>query len=229
MHALPHSVSPTLQQATTDPHLHQGLLDTHGQVWISLLWGHCSFLLYSGVHKVFLVLSKSLFPQSCVNYCGSIVGLMETSSKRAYAIPRSAAPRVPVPVTGHCWPIPLQETFKHSSGSVSVGFLVLVFTRFVWALWVSLVGMGFDSKCDFPSQTIFLELLPCLLMRGIFFVGIQHSPVDSCSAVSCNFGVLAGKDEHTSFYSAIFLHLPTSWKLLTNPDILECILWEWVW
>ena len=45
MHALLHSVPPTLQQATTDPHLHQRLLDTHRQVWVSLLWGHCSFLL----------------------------------------------------------------------------------------------------------------------------------------------------------------------------------------
>ena len=40
-----------------------------------------------------------------------------------------------------------------------------------------------------------------------FFDGIQHSPVDSCSAVSCNFGVLAGEDEHTSFYSAILRHI----------------------
>ena len=36
---------PTLQQATADPHLCQRLLDTHRQVWVSLLWGHCSFLL----------------------------------------------------------------------------------------------------------------------------------------------------------------------------------------
>ena len=54
---------------------------------------------------------------------GSIVGLMATSSKRAYAIARSAAPRVPAPAAGQCWPIPLQETLKHSSGSVSVGSL----------------------------------------------------------------------------------------------------------
>ena len=33
-HALPHSVPPTLQQATTDPRLHQRLLDTHRQVWV---------------------------------------------------------------------------------------------------------------------------------------------------------------------------------------------------
>ena len=37
------------------------------QVWVSLLWGHCSFLLGSGMHKVLFVPSKSLFPQSCVS------------------------------------------------------------------------------------------------------------------------------------------------------------------
>ena len=45
---------------------------------------------------------KSLFPQSCVSSRGSVVGLMATSSKRAYAIPKSAAPRAPVPVAVHC-------------------------------------------------------------------------------------------------------------------------------
>ena len=33
---------------------------------------------------------------------GSMVGLMATSSKRAYAMPRSAAPRAPAPAAGHC-------------------------------------------------------------------------------------------------------------------------------
>ena len=50
-------------------------------------------------------------------------GLMVTSSKRAYVIPKSAAPRVPAPATAHCWPVPPQETLKHNSVSVSVGSL----------------------------------------------------------------------------------------------------------
>ena len=57
---------------------------------------------------------QSQFPQSCVSSGSSVVGLMATSSKRAYAIPRSTAPRAPDPVAVHCWPIPLQETLKHS-------------------------------------------------------------------------------------------------------------------
>ena len=40
---------------------------------------------------------------------------------------------------------------------------------------------------------------------GVSFFGvIQHSPVDGCSAASCNFGVLT-KDENISFYSTTFL------------------------
>ena len=54
--------APTLQQATTDPHLLQRLLDTHRQVWVGLLWGHCSFLLGPGAHKVLFVPSKVCFP-----------------------------------------------------------------------------------------------------------------------------------------------------------------------
>ena len=33
--------------------------------------------------------------------------------------------------------------------------------------------------------------------------GIQHSPVDGCSAASCDFDILTGEDERMSFYSAI--------------------------
>ena len=92
--------APTLQQPTADPRLSRGLLDTCGHVWASFLWGHCLFLLGPGGHKVLFVPSKSLFPQSCVSSGGSILGLMVTSSKRAYAIPRSAVPRAPA--AGHC-------------------------------------------------------------------------------------------------------------------------------
>ena len=78
MQALPPSVSLALQLATAHPRLCWRLLDTHGQVWVSLLWGSCSFLLGPDAHKVLYVPSKSVFPQSCVNSGGSMVGLMAT-------------------------------------------------------------------------------------------------------------------------------------------------------
>ena len=94
--------APSPQQATADPHLRQRLLDAHSQVWVCLLWGHCSFPLGPGAHKVLFLPSKSLFPQFCVSSGGSIVGLIVTTSKRVYALPRSAAPRAPAPAAGHC-------------------------------------------------------------------------------------------------------------------------------
>ena len=66
MHLLLQPVPLTLKQATVDPHLHQRLLDTHGHVWVSFLWGHCSFLLGPCAYKVLFMPSKSLFPQSFV-------------------------------------------------------------------------------------------------------------------------------------------------------------------
>ena len=79
----------------------------------------------------FVVTFKSLSPQSCVSSGGSMVGLMATSSKRAYAIPRSAAPE----------PLPLQQAtadpYLHRRHSNTVlaqslwGLWVLVRTRFV--------------------------------------------------------------------------------------------------
>ena len=37
--------------------------DSPGQVWVSLLWDHCSFLQSLGEHKFLFVPSKSLFPR----------------------------------------------------------------------------------------------------------------------------------------------------------------------
>ena len=53
-------------QATVNLHLCWRLLETHKQAWLSLLWGHCSFLLDPSVHKIlFVPFQESLFPQSC--------------------------------------------------------------------------------------------------------------------------------------------------------------------
>ena len=74
----------------------------HSQAsWVSLLWGHCSFLLGPGAHKVVCALQESI-SQSYVHSGSSLVGLMAISSKRAYAIPKSAEPRAPAPAAVHC-------------------------------------------------------------------------------------------------------------------------------
>ena len=83
-----------LQQSTVDLYLH----GRHSNTVLSQCMGSFG----PAAHKVLFVPSKSLFPQSCVSSGGSMMGLMVASSKRAYAIPRSAAPRAPAPAAGHC-------------------------------------------------------------------------------------------------------------------------------
>ena len=58
----PDSTQPTVSPLST--HVFWRLPPTPRQVWLSLLWRHCSFLLSPGAHSVFFVASKSLFPQS---------------------------------------------------------------------------------------------------------------------------------------------------------------------
>ena len=62
MYVLLHSVPPILEKGTTDPHLHWRFLDTHRKVWVTVLWGHYSFLLGPGAYKVLFVPSKNPFP-----------------------------------------------------------------------------------------------------------------------------------------------------------------------
>ena len=145
------------------------------------------------------------FVISCGISDGSMVGLMVTSSKKAYAIPRSAAPRT-LPLRQATADPHLHRRHSNTQRQIWLSLCGVSWCAqgLVWALWASLVGMGFDSKCDFAPPTILLWLLFCPWTWGTYFCGIQHSPIDGCSAASINFGVLTGEDEHTSFYSAIF-------------------------
>ena len=66
-------------------------------------------------------------------------------------------------------------------------------------------------------------------MGYLFFGGIQHSPVDGCSGGSCSFGVLAGGDERTSFYSVILPesvtgHGTTDWLQIRTGICQGCTL-----
>jgi len=47
-----------------------------------------------------------------------------------------------------------------------------------------------------------------------FLGGFQCPSVAGCSTASCDFGALAGGDEHTSFYSAILNQKPTRFLFL---------------
>ena len=57
--------APSPAAATVHPHLCWGLLDTPGEVWVSLWWGHCSFLLVLVHTKFCLCPPRVCFPVLC--------------------------------------------------------------------------------------------------------------------------------------------------------------------
>ena len=200
MLALPYSMPLTLQQATADSHL----LDTHRQVWVNLLRGHCSFLLGPGVHKVLFVTSKSLFPQSCVSSGGFMVRLMMTSSKEGLCHTQVCCTQSPLPLRLTHTSTGDAKTLKGRSDSISVGSpgeynVLFEPSKHLWWEW------GLILNAVLPL------LLSCWgfsfgLGHGVFcFGGIRHSPVHGCSALSCNFGILIGEDKCMSFYSTILI------------------------
>ena len=153
---------------------------------------------------------------------GSMVGLMVISSTRAYAtgcVTQVWCTQSPCPCGRPLLTPTLQETLKHSQQvwlslcGVSGSWCA---QDFVWALQTFLADMGFDSKCDFTPPTILLGLLLYPYTWSIFLGGVQHPPVDDCSAVSCNFGVLTGENELTSFYSIILCGVAKSQIWLKN-------------
>ena len=113
------------------------------------------------------------------------------------------------------------QTLKGMSGSVSMGSLGPVAHKVLFEL----------LECLWCIQGLILNMISSLLPfccgfsfvlgHGIsFFGGIQHSPVDGCSATSCSFGVLAGEDDGTSFYFAI-LAVKVSITLTLISDITK--------
>ena len=146
MHALLHSVPPTPQQATTDPCLRWRLLDTHKQIWVSPLWGHCSFLLGPGAQGPVCPLQESI-SQSCVSSGSSMVGLMVISAV-GLCHTHICSTQSPVPVAVYCWPIPPQKTLKHRG--VSSGYTVLERRVAERRYCTSKVTSGSCTSLDWP-------------------------------------------------------------------------------
>ena len=113
-----------------------------------------------GLNAMICALQKST-SQSHVSSGSSIAGLMVTSSKRTCAIP---TPRAPVPAADHCWPIPPQETLKHSSlclcgvpGSWCAQGLFATCSQ-AWANWS-------NKKCAF-LYCLWLKIADTVTLRG---------------------------------------------------------------
>ena len=155
MHVLLHSVPLTLQQATTDPHLHKRLLDSWASLGQSLVG---SLLLSPGscyAQSSVCALQESISPVLCKFWqlYGGVNGnlLWEGLCHTQVCCTQSPCLWGSLLLT-HTSTGDTQTQFCLSLWSL----WVLVGTRFVWTLWASLAGMEFDSKCNFTPPTIFL-------------------------------------------------------------------------
>ena len=150
----------SLCQASAHPHLCSRSSDTPRRVWLSLLWGHCSFPLGSGAHMVLFVPSKSLcFPQSC----GSSVIISCCPSKSdSLGIP---SPLLDPQVGKWCGAWNLCN---------SVRTCVVSLFSSVWD--THLVGLGFNCNVIVPLLLLFAAS-PLCLDTGMFFWWV---PASSC-------------------------------------------------
>ena len=164
----------------------------------------------------------------------SIVGLMETSSKRTYATCHASQDcccQSPYtrgrPLLTHA-SAGDPQTLTGRSGCLFWGSLLLslgpdshkvlfMLSKCLWWVWGLILNVIVPLL---PPSCSFSFALGCVVS---FSGGFQHFPVDGCSATSCNFGALT-KDEHTCSF------LP-SLDSLYKPYhvILVFLLVYWVW
>ena len=118
----------------------------------------------------------------------------------------------PCPCSSLLPPIPLQETLKHSFGSVSGSWCtqgVFEHSKHLWRVWGLILNAIFPLL---PSCWGFSFALGC----GVSFFGWDPTfPVVGCSAVSLNFGVLTGEDE--------FFQEKMSWFKFILSIYMHCI------
>ena len=153
--------------------------------------GHCSFLRGPGAHKVLCMPSKSLFPEPCKFWwlSGGVNGdiLPEGLHQTHVCCTQSPFPCGRPLLISTC--AGDTQTLKSRFGSVPVGFpavqkVLFMPSECLWSVW----GLILNAISPLlPSCWSFSFAYGC----GVsFFGGIQHSLVDGCSAVSCNFGAL---------------------------------------
>ena len=125
-HAWTYTQCPQPCSSTTDPHLHQRLLDTHQQVWVSLLWVHCSFLLGPWCTSFCFFSPRVCFPVLCKFWrlYGVVNGDLFQEGLCYMLYPGLLHPE----------PLPLQQStadlYLHRRHSKTV------LSQYLWTLWV---------------------------------------------------------------------------------------------
>ena len=100
------------------------------------------------------------------------------------------------------FPVPLLDT---QAGKPDVG--LRTFTIAGELLWYYSVAYGSPTRWVWGLILLWLHTSSLSLDVVSFFGGFQRPFVYGGSTASCDFGALAGEDEHMSFYSTIFVQI----------------------
>ena len=188
--------------------------ETPGHSWTSLgqsLMG--SLILSPGswwAQSFVCVLQESVSPVLCKIWW-LYGGVIVTSSKRSYAISKSAAPRAPALRKATVDPYLCR---RHTNTQRQVWLSLSGFSwcawGFIWALQASLRSMEFDSKSNFTPPTVLLGLFLCPQTWDIYF---WWDPTFSCRQLfSSKLLILEFLQEKLSACSST----PPSWIYITQ-------------
>ena len=149
----------TRQQATVDPQLCWRLLDTHRQVWLSLLWGHFSFLLGPGVHKLLLCPPRVCLPGG---------------SQSFRQIPR---------LRNLLWALELLQQCKNFFGIIVLQFMGCLLSGSITGLMVTSSKKTYATHC---ASQVCCSQRPCpqaLVGRSL----LTHASAGDAQTLKCRF------------------------------------------
>ena len=165
--------APTLQQATVDSRLCRRLPDTHREVWLTLLEGHCSFFLGPDAHKVLL--------------CPPRVGFLSPGEVLS-SNPTGLQSQIPwrfsfclIPRFGNLlWTLELMQQCKNFSG--------IIVLQFVGRLRQLYCGANDnllqEDFCHTPRLPGLLQPEPLSLCRPLLTASAGDTQTQSCLALS---------------------------------------------
>ena len=138
-----------------DPRLCWRLLDTPGQVW-SVSCGFTAPFSWVLVHTVFYLCPPKIhFPVLC-QFWQLYDGVSSELLQEGLSHIQVCCTQSPCPCSS---PLLTSTSTGDAQTQFCLSLWILVHTRFVWALWASLMGMRSDSKHKFAPPTILLGLL----------------------------------------------------------------------
>ena len=120
-------------------------------------------------------LQEPVSPVLC-NFCQLCDGVNGDILQEGLCHTQVCCTQSPCPCSGHFWPVPLQETLKHSKAGLAQSLWgLLMHTRFCLSPLSISGGFGFDSKSSFAPPPVLLGLPLCLWMWAISFFLVGSS------------------------------------------------------